>query len=175
MGQPKENLPFDDGTTLLHRAFATLENICAGRVWVARPYGYAATRAADLVDQAPQLGPLSGIVQALSRSSRSLLAVLAVDLPEVSEDVFQALYRRWLDDPSLDLVYAAEPGGPGQPLAGLWHLRTLPIAQAQLAGSRQVAAVVDRVRSASISVPVGTLINVNTPNDWTEYQRRLAP
>lgn len=177
MGQPKPLLVNKDGVTLEQRAQQVLQTVCLGRIWISRPYGSDPVAADHLVDATPNCGPLAGIYAALTHSTRDLVAVLAVDLPEVTAALFEELYRVWHTFPETDVVYArSSTDGDPQPLAALWHRRTLPVIRAALdGGTRRVLTVVHSLTARALIVNPGILVNINSPRDWTNWLGDATP
>ncbi len=176
MGQCKNDLLIDPGgPTLLKRARRTLHSICV-TVWVSRPFGYPSPTPEDLVDERPQLGPLMGIAMALAQHRQDLTCVLAVDLPGVPASLFDTLYQHWVDDPTLGVVYPGDGDGHIQPLAGLWHSKTLSAIQSFLGSGQppRVQGVMRQLPSKQVIVPQEYLVNLNTPEDWARFQAASA-
>ena len=107
MGQPKEELRLPTGETLLVHAQKTLSETVDGIIWIARAYGHYPHDPTDLPDAVPHKGPLAGIQNALTHSQKSYLAVLAVDLPNVSVSLIRAMVHTMANDDTLNVVYAA--------------------------------------------------------------------
>jgi molybdenum cofactor guanylyltransferase len=76
----------------------------------------------EIPDAAPGVGPLSGLVAALSASPHDLLVAAAVDMPFVSADVFRLLLQLRADE---DAVLPVTNEGR-QPLHALYHRSALP-------------------------------------------------
>jgi molybdopterin-guanine dinucleotide biosynthesis protein A len=75
----------------------------------------------EIPDAAPEAGPLSGLVAALSASPHGLLVAAAVDMPFVSADVFRLLLELRTDE---DAVVPVTRDGR-QPLHALYHRSAL--------------------------------------------------
>ncbi len=174
MGQAKADLRMPNGRTLLEQAWGTLNQVCQGTVWVSRPFGHLSSGPNDLVDQSPQPGPLPGIAQALAKSRHSLVAILAVDLPLIPVSLYLELYRQWERNKNCDIVYAHAGDGTEQPLAALWHKRTLPLIGELIAGpdNPRVQSVVARAESLQVDATSPSyLLNINTPQDWDSLRQ----
>ncbi len=177
MGTPKAALRLDDEHTLLEHARATLRQVCAGQVWISRPFGYQPQDALELPDLTPFPGPIGGVYNGLAHCRYDLLAVLAVDLPRVPPTLFTRLYREWHAEPTLDVVYPVARGGNTQPLAALWHHRALPKLEQALAlntGPR-VRDVVMTLSSRVVPIDPEELANINTPEEWAAFRRTVQP
>lgn len=173
MGRSKADLPMPDGRTLLLRAYDTLAQVCKGRVWISRPFGYTPSGSSDLVDQSPQPGPLWGIACALEKSLHELVAVLAVDLPLIESSLYEKLYRQWQANQDCDIIYAHSKDSSPQPLASLWHKRALPVIKELMVAPKtpRVQSVVATLKSQSLDVgSPHSLLNINTPQDWSHFE-----
>jgi molybdopterin-guanine dinucleotide biosynthesis protein A len=170
MGQPKADLMMSPQHTLLDRAVSVLESTVSGKVWISRPHNYSGATPRDLVDDRIFQGPLVGIAQALYQSQYALVAVLAVDLPLVSSELFRQMYEQWAVQRSAAVVYP-KAGPMSQPLAALWHRKALPIIEAALQDPPplSVQQVVALLSSEHVEVPANLLVNINTPQDWGRF------
>lgn len=171
MGRSKEEL-LVLGTTLLERARRTLAAICAGTVWVSRPYGYVSKDSTDVPDPVPARGPLVGIAQGLAQTQQDLMAVLAVDLPNVTPALFEQLYTAWEACPTCDVVYARALGGRDQPLAAIWHRRATPRLNDALSSGQvpRVLDVIERLSTGVVETEPEVLFNLNTPEEWDAWR-----
>jgi len=79
-------------------------------------------------DASADSGPLGGIVAGLEQSGQDLLAVLAVDLPQMTPEWFAAL----LADCTLGCGAVGRNGKWFEPLAAVYPRALLPLAQAAL-------------------------------------------
>ena len=94
MGTDKAELEVD-GEPLAHRLAGVLGSVCATVLvasgdgarleWLGLP---------QIVDIAPEAGPLAGLIAGLEAAPTPLVAVLAVDMPKASEAVFRLLADR---------------------------------------------------------------------------------
>ncbi|HVC89970.1 MAG TPA: molybdenum cofactor guanylyltransferase [Acidobacteriaceae bacterium] len=143
LGQDKALLPWlsegnckKNGQTLLDHAIARLRlicdtvSICADRDDLRRPEPM-------ISDALPDSGPLGGIVAALEQSLTEWNMFLAVDLPLLPVEVFEALVARVqmeeqsaraADPPAQDRLACFLPqlDGLPQPLCGLYHRALAP-------------------------------------------------
>ncbi len=95
------------------------------QAWAEAAEGFAAT----VRDAGPDAGPLGGIVAALERSRHGHLAVLAVDLPQLTPAWLVTL--RGDCAPGVGAV--GRRGGFFEPLAAIYPRELLPLARAALA------------------------------------------
>lgn len=174
MGSSKGDLELSPGITLLDHAVTTLEAICQGLIWVSRPYAHAVSDARELPDSAPNRGPLQGILEAFRHSSKDVLAVLAVDLPLVTCDLYHLLYAAWRQSSlKADVVYGYVLGGDEQPLAGWWHRRSMEALERAASQSTvpRVQSVLENLTVLRIALADPRWItNVNTPVQWLSFR-----
>lgn len=193
MGQPKAALEWH-GSTLLYRTCAVLARTVNGPVVVVRAPGQdlpALPAGVELVeDPVEGLGPMQGVAAGLAAvEDRAAVAfVCSTDLPFLHPVFVRRVLHR-LDDPEIDLVLPVARGfrqplaaGYRTALAGLIaalivegdlrpgmlikHCRTdLPDEQALLAD-----------RELALSDPnLDSVVNVNTPDDYSTTRARSAP
>ncbi|HJP65423.1 MAG TPA: molybdenum cofactor guanylyltransferase [Actinomycetota bacterium] len=124
----------------------------------------------NLTDAEPDAGPLGGIVSALRASPHDRVAVVAVDMPFASGDVFRLLADR------IGEANAAVPvtsDGP-QPLHAVFARSALPaLEQALVDGSRSVKGALQTLQVRMVGPdewhsadPSGRFaVNVNRPED----------
>lgn len=124
----------------------------------------------EVSDEVPAAGPLAAIVAGISASPHPTVAVVAVDMPDASPEVFALLARLRLGE---DAVVPVTPTGP-QPLHALYSRSALPHLRAALASGRlRVGDALSalRVRMVTdvewgVADPSGRFaVNLNTPND----------
>ena len=176
MGQPKEELRLPTGETLLVHAQKTLSETVDGIIWIARAYGHYPHDPTDLPDAVPHKGPLAGIQNALTHSQKSYLAVLAVDLPNVSVSLIRAMVHTMANDDTLNVVYAAS-ARDRQPLVSIWHKSALPYLKEALAAPvvPSVQSILDRLSCQTVmAAEPSALVNVNTPEEWHRFLQRVS-
>jgi molybdenum cofactor guanylyltransferase len=124
----------------------------------------------EVSDEVPEAGPLAAIVAGISASPHPTVAVVAVDMPDASPEVFALLSRLRLDE---DAVVPVTSTGP-QPLHALYSRSALPHLRAALASGRlrvgdalstlHVRMVTDA--EWGVADPGGRFaVNLNTPHD----------
>ena len=175
MGVDKATITLD-GSTLLERALAFLDEVCDPVFIAPGAVALRVTGRRSVADAVPGAGPLGGLVAALRASPHRLLAVVAVDLP-------------WVD-PSLIAMLAASIGDRDvavcetlrgtEPLHAVYSVSVLAAAEAALDGpDRSLRRLIDRSsalritesewRAAGISDRFS--LNVNTPEDFERVSR----
>ena len=143
LGADKALVSFD-GLPLVERVAGRLATF-ADPIFVARgALPPLDVRYEHLLDAVPDSGPLGGIVAALRASTRPLLAVVAVDMPFASPEVFHALRTAWRGE---DAVVAVDRFGP-QVLHALYARSALPPLEAAL--SRRDLSVIDALGALNV-------------------------
>lgn len=174
------------GRTLLDRALDTLA-AAADAIVVCAPAGMALplpartggrpVRRAD--DPAGAPGPLAGMVAGMASGSFAAAVVLGVDLPLVPPAALRAMVARLAGRHAVVPV----PGGFPQPLAAAYAPPAAAILAGRLAAgerapTRALAALdVLRLDDAALAAwpgGAGAYLNLNTPADRAEAERRLA-
>jgi molybdenum cofactor guanylyltransferase len=120
MGRDKALLEVE-GTPLWQRQRDVLANAGAAEIFLSarpdQPWARAAKGFAAVIhDAMPGCGPMVGITAAIERSSHSLVAVLAVDLPAMTAAWFQAL----LADTTAEYGIIGRRGEFFEPLAAIY-------------------------------------------------------
>lgn len=170
MGQPKENLAHSQEGTLLTHSQKILAATCEGPIFISRPFNYSPLMPQDIVDRKAYPGPLEGIYLSLTRCRYPWLAVLAVDLPAVSAELFSELYPYTRDQPRAVLPITEDRR---QPLAGFWSTHLTATLQELLTHDihRVDAALTDNVSWIPISRPEW-LTNLNTPQEYHQWREQ---
>ena len=168
------------GVTLLARAMTTLSAACDSVVVVAPgDMALPVEPRQRVADPAGASGPLGALVAGLGAHPFDEALVLSVDLPLVTPALLAALRALRGDDAAL----VPAPGGIPQPLAAWYAPQALArLARALEAGEHSVTRAVlelapTLVEDALLATLPGGLaawLNVNTPGDLAEAERRLA-
>ena len=132
MRRDKALLPLDGGLMwqrqldVLDRAGAKQVFLSAreDQTWAADAPGFASV----VRDASPDSGPMAGIVAGLEQSGQDLVAVLAVDLPQMTPGWFTTLLAECT--PGCGVV--GRDGKWFEPLAAIYPRGLLPLAQAAL-------------------------------------------
>lgn len=110
------------GEPLWRRQARTLADLGCERIVASRQAGQAPFPGLEsLPDEAPDLGPMGGLLAGLRLGAGPLLALLAVDVPGADAAWFAPLLAR--SDPRTGAVY--QNGGYLEPLAGLYPAAAL--------------------------------------------------
>ena len=174
MGRDKALLPFG-GRPLWERQVARLRALGPDEILGSGPRreGFPADlRCVADSPAAAGLGPLAGVAAALRAIAAPRALVVAVDLPELSEEFLRALLDRARAGGLGPRARGGARGEP-QPLAALYPRACLPLAEARLAGEdRSMRGFVAACEAAGLvtgwEVPSGfrrALRNVNAPGD----------
>jgi molybdopterin-guanine dinucleotide biosynthesis protein A len=173
MGRDKARLHLQ-GESLVGRA-ARIVGQAAGNVTViGDPARYPDLAYPVAPDNSPGLGPLGGIHTALSLSRSDRNLIVACDMPDL-EAPFLGYLLAAAGEESDCLLPAGASGRP-EPLCGVYHTRCLTvITRALERGVRKVLDSLDGLRVTILNVPESRCFrNINTPQDWLEYQSRQA-
>jgi molybdopterin-guanine dinucleotide biosynthesis protein A len=185
MGSDKAELVWR-GRTLLARAAcicreAGLDTTVVGRL---RPAGWPIDGVEFVPDETPGLGPLGGLITALTAAQNRSDAVLAIacDMPLLDTEALSWLLSAAQElESSDDGLVAVTSDGRIQPLFAVYALRSLALLQAYLAnGRRSLTGAIESGQFLRIAAPVhieAKLANVNSPADLVllEEQRHSVP
>jgi molybdopterin-guanine dinucleotide biosynthesis protein A len=170
MGSDKARIAFR-GRPLAEYTIGVLEEICDEVLvasgdgtrlgWLGRP---------QVADPLPNAGPLAGLAAGLERARHDLVAVLAVDMPFASADVFRLLETLWSGEEAL--VPETEDGL--EPLHAVYAKHAAPGLREAL--NDGVRAMHEALREIDVRIvreaewrpadPSGRFaINVNSPQD----------
>jgi len=181
MGRDKALLTLAKDLTLLDHAINTLRAAGATEVLVSvRPgqsYGKPGTR--EIVDSSEECGPLAGLVAALTAATTDYVAVLAVDLPEMTPAYLLQLVGQ------VDAGVGAVPlrGKFFEPLAAVYPRLALQPAHAALSSrSFSLQTLVRELVSSGLIKPVpvepsdiALFSNWNSPGDCSKPIRHNPP
>ena len=161
MGNDKALL-LRDGMRLVDGAVSVLSAFCDDVVVASGARQIADLSVPQVPDPIAHAGPLGGIVAGLATARGSLVAVLAVDLPDASAAVFTALIDRAEGEAAVIPVVDGRP----QPLHAIWSVRALPALRDLLSrGERRVQEAAEVVGAAFVPMEGNFARNVNRPLD----------
>lgn len=185
MGRDKAALPWN-GTTFLARVVATVAEVVDEVVIVARPGQDAAPLPSVAVpcrvafDEVADRGPLGGIAAGLAALRAPVAYLSACDVPFLAPEFVRAVLEA-LGDAE---VAMPDVGGRLHPLACVCRrVPALAAARALLgAGDLRVTSLFQALRGVRIEAArlraadptLGSLENLNTPDDLERARRRLA-
>ena len=178
MGRDKGLLPWGGGTflTTLAANLSGVETLllAAGDRREIPPGPWRA-----VADQFPGCGPLAGLQAALAACPTPLLFAAAGDMPLAGFDAALALAGHLTAD--AQAAVPVDAAGRPHPLCALYRRELAPLLTDLLqAGERRATAALERfpVRYVPASaLPRGedTLLNLNTPEAYEAFCRRLGP
>lgn len=170
MGRDKALLPFGS-TTLLDHAVARLRSVCGEvRILCGPERRYEGRGAAVVVDVIRDAGPLGGVASGLDSLGEGTGLFLAVDLPDVPEELLAHLLTL---APGWDAVVPVHSAGE-EPLCAVYKLaclepirRRLEIGQLKMTSFWPGARVrtVDEAEIRAFGDPRRVFRNVNRPED----------
>jgi molybdopterin-guanine dinucleotide biosynthesis protein A/rhodanese-related sulfurtransferase len=116
-------------------------------------------------DRHPGSGPLGGLLTACSATERSIIVVLACDLPEITAPVVRALVDSLCA--AVDSNAAVAFSARAEPLCAAYRVVGVePIATELFeAGERSMQSLLDRIRWLAVPVAPRSVVNVNSPHD----------
>lgn len=183
MGKPKAGLILG-GNTMLDRAVAAISPVSAGNVTAILPEDLRiegvdtnSFRVAHDFEipgtKQPTRAPIVGLYSALKLSSAPWIAVLAVDLPFVTAELFEKLAEQIHDD--VDAVVPVQPDGYVQPLCAFYRCGTVLRAIGRGSDGEDISlrSLLSKVRTkhvpfseiAELKDSEQFFLNVNTPED----------
>jgi molybdopterin-guanine dinucleotide biosynthesis protein A len=180
MGADKAFLQLD-GRSLLQRALELAGSV-AQQVHVVGAADKFSAFAPVIADQYPGRGPLAGIHAALShtRSERNL--ILAVDLPFLDTEFLR--YMAAEARAANTVVTVPRAGGGLQPLCAVYRRDFAALAQGGLAAGRNkidtlfgetTVRIIEAAELERFAFSSAMFDNLNTPEEWEQARRRLAP
>jgi FdhD protein len=184
MGVDKRRLAVD-GRPLLARAVDALRQ-AVGEVVVVAADGDAPALAEVIpdvpvvADLEPELGPLGGLVTALTHARSDVVVVVPGDHPALAPAVLQALTTALVADPPLQAVLLCTDRGP-QPLVGAYRRGAAATVQelldrgelrARALPDHLVTAVLDEATWRRLDPTGATATDLDTPEDVSSYAGR---
>jgi molybdenum cofactor guanylyltransferase len=169
MGRDKAFLPYRGTTLLEHMAGAVLD--AAGNVAIlGEPARFTHLGYPVFPDKSPGLGPLGGLLTALSITETDWNLVVACDMPGITAPSLRILLKR-SDISTADCVAAASFEGSVEPLCAVYHRRCLPLV-ARAVKDRQLKMfdLLAELRVDGQILDPAALANANTPAEWAELQ-----
>jgi len=175
-GSPKASARIG-GISLLERAL-NLAVLVSPEVLIAgkQPSGTFPQGIKIIPDQFENSGPASGIVSALGTITKQWLAVLPVDMPFLTQNIYQALFEQRLGQ---QIIVARSRYGL-EPLVSLWNRDSFPALQFWLkSGKRSLQHLLNsgdanlkvreiEFKSDDFYNPVNCFKNINFASDISE-------
>jgi len=155
---------------LVETVAATVAAVTETVTLVGQPERYINLNIPCLPDLRGQFGPLAGIEAALETRQTEWNLIVGCDMPGVSVEVLNCLLNRASQTSSL-CVAARDITGQIQPLCAVYHCRCLPVIQKALdEGRLKLMRVLEDLQAEYVPVEV-KLTNINTPEDWIQWQQ----
>ena len=170
MGRDKRSLMLGDKTFLSHLEEKTASvfdeiTILGANHQVDSSY----QQIPDLITDA---GPLGGLLAALQHTAHETIALLPVDLPQISESVLK--YLRDMNLGENDAIIAKSISRL-QPLVGIYKKSVLKRLMSYLqSGKRSVMGFIDVIEYSTFDVSEQDIININTPDDYDKLLKSLS-
>lgn len=172
MGRDKALLPWH--TASLVEDVAAKVEAAAGTVHLlGDPERYGHFGHGCLADRRPGLGPLAGIETALLSQFGELNLITACDIPGLQFTWLQQLMSAAAAS-GARCTLLLDSNGEKQPLCAVYHANCLPDVQRALEERRlRLMDLVHCLNAQTASIP-SPLPNVNTPEEWSAWQRAGA-
>ena len=123
-------------------------------------------------DEAPDLGPLGGVLAGLKAAANNTAAVVACDIPDIDVRFLRTLAAAAAN---AEIAVPVTPGGDFEPLFAAYTKAVIPEIEKLLdAGERSLIPLFGRCRTAAVPLGnAGWLRNLNTRRDYEDYLRSL--
>lgn len=169
MGVDKAMLPFR-GLPLVTRIAGEVFAASGSATIVGDPNRHGALGFPVIADLMPGLGPIGGLLTALSVSQADWNLIAACDMPHLTRDDLRPLLAAAATHDG-DCVVAATPDGRRHPLCAAYHRRCLPaVSEAVSAKRLKMMDLIATLRPRFVpAIDPGHLSNVNTPQDWLSF------
>lgn len=128
MGTDKALIDFN-GQSFIESSIHAVKPLCSRILILGDPTKYAHLGYEVIPDLIENSGPLAGLYTGLSASLSELNVVLSCDIPLIQLGIIEKLLKEY--DSTLDAL-VCESKGQLNPLVGIYHKRTAPIAKQQL-------------------------------------------
>jgi molybdopterin-guanine dinucleotide biosynthesis protein A len=168
MGRDKALLPLDSGPLVERIASRVTE--AAGKVaLVGKPEQYQHLGFDCLPDLRNGLGPLAGIEAALASERGELNLIVACDMPNVKTGWLRDLVNKAEDDDAL-CIATRDVTGMVHPLCAVYRNTCFPIVRNALErGQLRLLNLLDELSATYLQAP-GSVLNLNTPDEWSAWQ-----
>lgn len=170
MGRDKALLACD-AHVLVEDVAARVREVAGNVALVGQPERYGGLGLECLPDLRPALGPLAGIEAALEAGRAYLNLTVACDMPGIEPRWLRQLMRRAAETDALCVV-ARDANQIVHPLCAVYRTVCLAVVRRALDERRLRAQdLIHELRADFVDIDA-VLQNVNTPQDWTAWQRR---
>ncbi len=175
MGRDKARLRVNDHL-LIEEVANAVASITGNVTLVGAAHRYRDLPCESIDDLCPGCGPLSGIQAALASKHRGYWnAIVACDMPGLKPEWLAHLIHKAEEPGAGRCIVARDVNGTIHPLCGIWRGDCLAVVDHALARGRfRLFDVLDQLNATHVSVD-SAMHNVNTPEEWTAWQRHRAP
>ena len=179
MGSPKALLEIN-GQPQVARTAQLVAGVCASSAIVGPPEDFARFGFPAFADEQPRLGPLGGILTALSRTQTDWNLVVACDLPYLTAEWLRYLVDRAAGS-SARVILPHSAAGP-EPMCAVYHRDAAAAIRAAIKQGRlKVTRALEGQPIESVTPPEiqpfdprGNLFqNLNTPQDYDRARADL--
>ena len=169
MGEDKAFLDVD-GRVLVVYVAETLASVCETVLVASGSRRLQGLPWQQVEDVAPDTGPLGGILAALAVADTPLVAVAAVDMPDLRPQLYRDLAGIWDGEAGVLPVVDGQP----QPLHAVYATAAMQdLAALFHAGERSPARALTRLGALEIELPAGAwTFSLNTPDDLRRFRSR---
>ena len=172
MGRDKALLPWHSAS-LLEDVAAKVEAAAGSVHLLGDPERYGHFSYGCLPDRRPGFGPLAGIETALLSQLAELNLITACDMPGLQLTWLEGLLNSAVKS-GARCTLLLDSNGEKQPLCAVYHANCLPDVQCALEERHlRLMDLVHRLDAQTVSIP-NPLPNVNTPEEWSAWQRAGA-
>jgi len=132
----------------------------------------------EATDPVAGVGPLRGILTALSHASTDHVIIATVDMPALHVDMLQFLLEQISTRPGIDAMMLTRPIDSRQriePFPSIFHRRSIPAIETALTQNRRsVHGLIDEARFITVQSPLDWparyWTNLNTPDDLSNFR-----
>ncbi len=159
------------GQPLVHHVAQRLATVCTTVLVAPGPRRLPDLPWEQVDDHVAREGPLSGIIGGLAAALTPLVAVVAVDMPQVDPAVLVTLADAWQGQAAVIPVVDGRP----QPLHAVYAAAaTADLTTAFSDGERSVSRVLGRVDAVFLEIDGGGrwAADLDTPEDLQRFRRR---
>jgi len=172
MGRDKALLPYRGRPLVAHVASIVAQALSGiGPVAIlGEPDRYRDLGYSVHADLFPDCGPLGGVLTALKLSANDLNLVVACDMPMLAPANLLTLVKRAIEG-GARCVAARGPTGEPEPLCAVYHQRCLAVLERALRDQRfRMKSLLPELQAELADFPPDSLANVNTPEQWIEFE-----
>ncbi|MDQ2712894.1 MAG: molybdenum cofactor guanylyltransferase [Acidobacteriota bacterium] len=172
MGRDKARLPLESHL-LVEDVAAKVRNVAGNVALIGESHRYRDLQLECLDDLRPCLGPLGGIEAALASGRGEFNIIAACDTPNLEEGWLRRLLFE-AKERNAHCMICQDTTGKVHPLCSVWKTSCLPAAREALDHRRlRVLDLVQKLQAGVLSIEQ-PMYNLNTPQDWAEWQNRRS-